>query len=44
MLILVAKPDPEEGGEGSEDEEGGVEQNVRGLRDHSIFECDEERC
>lgn len=43
MLILVAEPDPEEGGEGCEEDEGGVEEDVTGLSDHSVFKCDEER-
>lgn len=43
MLVLVAESDPEEDSERGEEDEGRVEEDVAGLRDKSVLECDEER-
>ena len=44
VVVLVAESGPCESGEGGEEDEGGVEENVTRLRDHAIFKGDEEGC
>lgn len=42
-LVLVREADPEEGGEGGEEDEGRVEEDEAGLGDEAILEHDHQR-
>lgn len=44
MVVLVAECGPGKGGEGGEEDERRVEEDVTGLGDQAIFEGDEEGC
>lgn len=42
-LVLVGEPDPEEGRQGGEEDDGRVEEDEAGLSDEAVLEGDEQR-